>query len=87
LPEALRKVKADLALLAPVSLAVPPLSALSADDLALRSQLMKLLDDHHGNVTAVARDLGKARLQVYRCIRRFDLGAYRGRFGRTAREP
>jgi transcriptional regulator of acetoin/glycerol metabolism len=49
----------------------PP--ALSPADCALRDDLEKRLAAHSGNIAAVARDLGKARQQVYRWIRRFGL--------------
>jgi transcriptional regulator of acetoin/glycerol metabolism len=51
----------------------PPPVELSAEDQALRDDLVKLLASHSGNVTAVARELGKARQQVYRWMRRFGL--------------
>jgi DNA-binding NtrC family response regulator len=49
-------------------------------DRALRQQLAELLAEHRGNVTAVARAIGKARTQVQRWLRRFGLDAerYRG---------
>jgi len=39
----------------------------------LCAQLTALLRTHHGNVTAVAREMGKARMQIQRWIRRFGL--------------
>jgi transcriptional regulator of acetoin/glycerol metabolism len=38
-----------------------------------------LLEQHRGNISHVARDLGKARMQVHRWMKRFDLdpGAFR----------
>ncbi|MCA9677125.1 MAG: sigma 54-interacting transcriptional regulator [Kofleriaceae bacterium] len=46
---------------------------------ALREQLVELLTVHAGNVTAVARVMGKGRMQVHRWARRFglDLDAFR----------
>jgi len=41
----------------------------------LRVQLAAKLVEHRGNVTAVARDLGKHREQVNRWLRRFGLDA------------
>lgn len=38
-----------------------------------REQLIELLRVHRGNVAAVARDLGKARMQVHRWLKRFQL--------------
>jgi transcriptional regulator of acetoin/glycerol metabolism len=40
---------------------------------ALREKLIALLRRHQGNVSAVARDLGKARVQIRRWCKRFDL--------------
>ncbi|HEY4223168.1 MAG TPA: sigma 54-interacting transcriptional regulator [Myxococcota bacterium] len=40
------------------------------DDEALAAQLRALLAEHHGNVSAVARAMGKARMQVYRWLER-----------------
>ncbi len=45
----------------------------TADDDELRGRLMELLTRHQGNVSAVARDLGKARVQIRRWCRRFKL--------------
>jgi sigma-54 dependent transcriptional regulator, acetoin dehydrogenase operon transcriptional activator AcoR len=46
---------------------------LSAEDLRRREQIAALLRASHGNVAAVARSLGKARMQVHRWVKRFDL--------------
>jgi sigma-54 dependent transcriptional regulator, acetoin dehydrogenase operon transcriptional activator AcoR len=46
---------------------------LSAEDLRRREQVATLLRASHGNVAAVARSLGKARMQVHRWVKRFDL--------------
>lgn len=46
---------------------------LSAEDLRRREQIATLLRASHGNVAAVARSLGKARMQVHRWVKRFDL--------------
>jgi transposase-like protein len=45
-----------------------------ADDLALREQLVQELRRHKGNVSAVARSMGKQRTQVRRWIKRLQLG-------------
>jgi transcriptional regulator with GAF, ATPase, and Fis domain len=39
----------------------------------LRGELIALLRTHEGNVTAVARAMGKARMQIQRWLKRFDL--------------
>jgi len=53
--------------------------AAAEDDEQLRGQLIELLRRHHGNVAAVARDLGKHREQIHRWARRFgiDLDSFR----------
>ncbi|MBK7858144.1 MAG: sigma 54-interacting transcriptional regulator [Archangiaceae bacterium] len=51
----------------------PPVPALSPEDEARRDQLASLLREHHGNVTRVAEAMGKARMQIQRWVRRFDL--------------
>ena len=50
-----------------------------ADDRALRDRLLLLLQEHRGNVTAVARVMGKGPTQIHRWTRRFqiDVEAYR----------
>jgi transcriptional regulator of acetoin/glycerol metabolism len=50
------------------------------DPEALRRTLVSLLEQHRGNISYVARDMGKARMQIHRWMRRFDLdpGAFRG---------
>jgi transcriptional regulator with PAS, ATPase and Fis domain len=49
------------------------------DDAAQRARLIALLTQHRGNVTEVARALGRSRLQVYRWLHRHQLDprAYR----------
>jgi transcriptional regulator with GAF, ATPase, and Fis domain len=39
----------------------------------LRERLVALLTQHAGNVSAVARAMGKARMQIHRWIKRFEL--------------
>jgi len=46
---------------------------LAPEDIQQRDQLAALLREHDGNVAAVARVLGKARMQVHRWVKRFDL--------------
>ena len=68
LPESIRPPGAPAA-------AIPGLRPrqLSAEDLRRREQIATLLRASHGNVAAVARSLGKARMQVHRWVKRFDL--------------
>ena len=42
-------------------------------DDALRAQLVALLAEHHGNVAAVARAMGKERMQIHRWAKRLGL--------------
>jgi transposase-like protein len=44
-------------------------------DTALKQQLDELLREHHGNVTAVARALGKSPTQLQRWLKRLGLAA------------
>jgi transcriptional regulator with PAS, ATPase and Fis domain len=50
-----------------------PTAAAPAADSQQRDELIALLREHGGNVTAVARAMGKARTQVQRWLRRFAL--------------
>jgi transcriptional regulator of acetoin/glycerol metabolism len=43
------------------------------DDERLRTELLRLFALHRGNVTQVARALGKARVQVQRWMKRFAI--------------
>ena len=50
-----------------------PPAALSAADQALRDELVRRLEESGYNLSAVARDMGKARQQIQRWVRRFNL--------------
>ncbi len=67
-------------LFAPPPAAVTEPSTPSQDD-ALRDQVIALLHEHKGNVTAVARAMGKAPAQIHRWMRRFEIepDVYRAR--------
>ena len=52
----------------------PPLPALSPKDGALRAELAQRLEASGNNVSQVAREMGKARQQIQRWVRRFGLG-------------
>jgi len=43
------------------------------DEEALRLRLVELLAQHEGNISAVARAMGKARMQIHRWMKRFGL--------------
>ncbi len=49
------------------------LAALSPEDRALREELVRRLAETGFNLSAVARDMGKARQQIQRWVRRFGL--------------
>ncbi|MBT8494358.1 MAG: sigma 54-interacting transcriptional regulator [Deltaproteobacteria bacterium] len=49
---------------------MPPLSA---EDQQLRAQVIDKLRQHEGNISAVARDMGKDRKQIQRWVKRFQL--------------
>ena len=70
----------------PASLAPPP-PELSEQDAALREELVRGLAQCSGNVSAVAREMGKARQQVQRWIRRLRIGAEEYAAPRGAGEP
>jgi transcriptional regulator of acetoin/glycerol metabolism len=44
-----------------------------SDEEALRRHLVALLEKHQGKVSSVARDLGKARMQIHRWMQRFGI--------------
>jgi hypothetical protein len=46
------------------ALRLPGAPALSEDDARRREELITLLQQHHGNISAVARALGCARMQI-----------------------
>jgi sigma-54 dependent transcriptional regulator, acetoin dehydrogenase operon transcriptional activator AcoR len=48
---------------------------LSDEDRARKDELALLLEQHNGNVSAVARAMGKARTQIQRWIRRYGIEA------------
>jgi sigma-54 dependent transcriptional regulator, acetoin dehydrogenase operon transcriptional activator AcoR len=52
-----------------------PPPPLSEEQAIQREELVLLLDRHKGNISAVARELGKARMQVQRWLKRYDLDA------------
>ncbi|HWO22178.1 MAG TPA: sigma 54-interacting transcriptional regulator [Kofleriaceae bacterium] len=62
LPEAVRRAPA-----------VPAAARQDDEDESRRSELVTLLRQHSGNVTAVARAMGKARMQIQRWLKRYDI--------------
>ena len=61
----------DEPVLSLAQLPAPELEA--AGDDALRVRLEALLAEHGGNVTQIAREMGKARMQIQRWLKRFGL--------------
>ena len=53
--------------------AAPPARLHDVHDLRRREELIALLHEHEGNVTSVARVMGKARTQVQRWLRRYAI--------------
>jgi transcriptional regulator of acetoin/glycerol metabolism len=50
-----------------------PAAPAEDDPAELRDRLVAMLAQHGGNVSAVARAMGKARMQIHRWIKRFEL--------------
>ena len=46
---------------------------LTDEDLRRREELVRLLREHNGNVSAVSRAMGKARMQIHRWLKRYGL--------------
>jgi DNA-binding NtrC family response regulator len=65
---------ADLPAAVVAGAASPSRPRVAADE-ARREQLIALLRTHTGNIAAVARDLGKARMQVQRWLSRYGIDA------------
>jgi sigma-54 dependent transcriptional regulator, acetoin dehydrogenase operon transcriptional activator AcoR len=72
LPEAIKDAMIDYgkssSLLPPVRVSEAPMLAPPSE-----SELRKLLVDHQGNVAAVGRELGKARMQIHRWMKRYGI--------------
>ena len=51
----------------------PPTGQLSEEEVRRRDELAALMREHRGNIAAVARSLGKARMQVQRWLKRFGM--------------
>jgi DNA-binding NtrC family response regulator len=50
-----------------------PAAQLDPEEQRLKDELVAQLARHHGNVSAVARELGKDRKQIHRWLRRFQI--------------
>jgi DNA-binding NtrC family response regulator len=64
LPESIRK--------GPTSV-TPPRQELTSEDEQLRASLTELLRAHQGNVSIVAREMNKTRMQIHRWMKRFAI--------------
>jgi transcriptional regulator of acetoin/glycerol metabolism len=53
--------------------AAEPARPLSEEDRERRELLVRLLEQHQGNISAIARELGKERAQIRRWLRRYNL--------------
>jgi transcriptional regulator of acetoin/glycerol metabolism len=53
--------------------ATPPSGDQRADDEPLKEQLVAALSTHQGNVSEVAREMGKTRMQIHRWMKRFGI--------------
>jgi DNA-binding NtrC family response regulator len=62
LPRAIREAGAE-----------PPLPTLTAEETRHRDELVVLLHEHRGNLSAVARVVGKGRTQVVRWVSRYEI--------------
>ena len=62
------------------SLTVAPLSP---EDEARRRELIRLLDEHGGNISQIARSMGKARMQIHRWLKLYGLDARLSRVRRA----
>jgi DNA-binding NtrC family response regulator len=51
----------------------PPPAPRAPEEALLRDRLVSLLDEHHGNVSATARSMGKARVQIRRWLQRYRI--------------
>jgi DNA-binding NtrC family response regulator len=59
--------------IAPVPPAASEMRAISAEDQRQRDELVALLKEHQGNISSIARAMGKARMQVQRWLKRFGI--------------
>jgi MoxR-like ATPase len=53
----------------------PASASLSAEDDRLKREILLKMEAHGGNIAEVAREMGKARMQVHRWLKRFGIDA------------
>jgi DNA-binding NtrC family response regulator len=80
LPDAVRDAVADYGRSSGPSPGGHPPIEIGAPPAPGEAELRALLETHHGNVAAVGRELGKARMQIHRWMRRYgiEVDEYRG---------
>jgi DNA-binding NtrC family response regulator len=80
LPDAVREALADYGRAAGHAPQNPTASELALATAPTEAELRALLEVHRGNVAAVGRELGKARMQIHRWMRRYgiEVDEYRG---------
>jgi transcriptional regulator of acetoin/glycerol metabolism len=57
----------------PTTTTAPPERSLSETDARLCEALLQALTAHGGNVSVVAREMGRTRMQIHRWMRRFGI--------------
>jgi len=62
-----------------VEMPLPPEEESAENEVDLRGRIVALLEKHKGNVSHVARDMGKARVQIHRWMQKLsiDVNDYR----------
>ena len=58
---------------APMPAPPAPQRSISPADQRQRDELVALLKEHRGNVSSIARAMGKARMQIQRWLKRYGL--------------
>lgn len=74
LPQSLRSPDA-----APISRDAQPLATARLSDDSLRTELVRLLEAHRGNLSAVARSMSSHRMQIRRWLKRFGIDVWQYR--------
>jgi transcriptional regulator of acetoin/glycerol metabolism len=72
-PESLRNADHDDKVVDAERDVTPAKAALSSEDATLRDALVAALSAHSGNVSRVAAEMGRTRMQIHRWMKRFGL--------------
>jgi DNA-binding NtrC family response regulator len=72
-PDALRGASGGRSIAPTSSDPLPPSRPLTAEEERIKAQVVELLSKTQGNVSEVARVMGKTRMQIHRWMRRFGL--------------